>query len=94
MTFDPAKTAAKARAAYWPRTRRFTMLLLGVWFVVTFGVAFFARELSELTFFGWSFSYYMAAQGTIFIYVMIVGAYAWRMSRLDKTLDGEDGDGE
>jgi putative solute:sodium symporter small subunit len=70
------------------------MLLLGVWFVVTFGVAFFARELSELTFFGWSFSYYMAAQGTIFIYVVIVGAYAWRMSRLDKTLDGEDGDGE
>jgi putative solute:sodium symporter small subunit len=94
MTLDPAKKAMKTRAAYWARTRRFTVLLLCVWFVVTFGIAFFARELSQLTFFGWSFSYYMAAQGTIFIYVIIVGTYAWRMSKLDQTIEGGDGDGE
>jgi putative solute:sodium symporter small subunit len=94
MNFDPAKKATGRRAAYWIRTRRFTVLLLCAWFTVTFGIAFFARELSNFTFFGWSFSYYMAAQGAIFIYVLIVGIYAWRMVRLDKTLDGEDDDGE
>ncbi len=63
-----------------------TMALLSIWFVVTFSVIFFARELSEITLFGASFSYYMAAQGTIFIYVLLVGLYAWRMPRLDKML--------
>lgn len=81
-------------AAYWRSTRRFTLLLLGLWFFVTFAVIFFARPLSKLSFFGWSFSYYMAAQGTIFIYVIIVGVYAWRMARLDKRLREESGHGK
>lgn len=68
------------------------MLLLMIWFLVTFGVIFFARSLSEFTLFGWPFSYYMAAQGALFVYVAIVGLYAWRMSRLDRQLKGGDGD--
>jgi putative solute:sodium symporter small subunit len=82
------------REAYWRSTRRFTLLLLALWFFVTFTVIFFARPLSQLDFFGWSFSYYMAAQGTIFIYVIIVGLYAWRMARLDKRLEKENGNGK
>ena len=90
---NPAKNPTKT-AIYWLRTRRFTAVLLCLWFFVTFGVVFFARELSEFTFFGWSLSYYMAAQGIIFIYIAIVGCYAWRMSRLDRTLDDRDSDGK
>jgi putative solute:sodium symporter small subunit len=67
--------------------------LLLVWFLMTFGVIFFARELSGLTLFGWPLSFYMAAQGATLIYVVIVAVYAWRMQRLDETLkdDGTDG---
>jgi putative solute:sodium symporter small subunit len=90
MKSDYPKKTAITQAAYWRCTKQITALLLSIWLAVTFSVVFFARELSALSFFGWSFSYYMAAQGTIFIYVIIVGAYAWRMSRLDKALDGED----
>lgn len=93
MAPDPATARAKA-AAYWQRTRRLTIVLLCVWFFVTFGVVFFARELAQFTFFGWSLSYYMAAQGAIFIYLAIIGAYAWSMSRLDRILDDEGGDGK
>lgn len=70
------------------------MLLLCIWFATTFGVIFFARQLSELRLFGWTFSYYMAAQGTLFIYLMIVALYAWRMPKLDRTLDDEDPHGK
>jgi putative solute:sodium symporter small subunit len=68
---------------YWQRNLRLTLGLLAVWFVVTFGVAFFARELS-FDFFGWPFSFWVAAQGGPFVYVVLIGVYAWRMNRLDR----------
>ena len=80
------------RAAYWRRTRRLTSLLLAIWLGVTFTVIFFARELASLTLFGWSLSFYLAAQGAILIYLAIVGVYALRMKKLDAQF-GEDSHG-
>ncbi|HEY0847826.1 MAG TPA: DUF4212 domain-containing protein [Noviherbaspirillum sp.] len=80
------------RSIYWRRVRFFTLMLITVWFVVTFGIIFFARELSTFTFFGWPFSFYMAAQGLTLMYVVIVFIYAKHMRRLDKTLENGDAD--
>jgi putative solute:sodium symporter small subunit len=71
------------RAALWRRTRRLTMTLLAVWFGVTFAAIFFARELAGLTLFGWSVSFYMAAQGALLIYLAIVGISALAMRALE-----------
>ena len=68
---------------YWSRTRRVTALLMAVWLVVTFVVAYFARELS-FAFFGWPFSWWVAAQGALLVYVLIVVFYARYMNRLDR----------
>jgi putative solute:sodium symporter small subunit len=67
---------------YWRSNLRITGLLLGFWFIVTFLVSYFARELS-FSFFGWPFSFWMGAQGALVVYVLIVGFYAWYMNRLD-----------
>ncbi len=68
---------------YWRKTTRLTAILMLVWFVVTFVVAYFARELS-FPFFGWPFSWWVAAQGALVVYVVIVAYYAWAMNRLDR----------
>lgn len=81
------------RDRYWRRVQHLTASLLLVWFLVTFAMIFFARELSNFTFFGWTFSFYMAAQGTTLVYVAIIGAYAWRMQGLDQILKDESRDG-
>ncbi|MDB5839695.1 MAG: hypothetical protein JWQ23_1647 [Herminiimonas sp.] len=94
MPSTPDRTLPARRAAYWRVTRRLTALLLTAWFVVSFGVIFLARELSGITLFGWPVSFYMAAQGTILIYVLIVGFYAWRMQRLDRKFIRDGGDAE
>jgi putative solute:sodium symporter small subunit len=73
----------RRRSALWRRTRRLTMALLALWFGVTFGAIFFARELAGLTLFGWSVSFYMAAQGALLVYLAIVGIYALAMKALD-----------
>lgn len=67
---------------YWRKNLVVTASLLTVWFVVTFVVSYFARELS-FSFFGWPFSFWMAAQGALIVYVLIVGGYAWFMNRAD-----------
>jgi putative solute:sodium symporter small subunit len=73
-----------APAPHWQRTRRLSGLLLLLWLLTTFGAAFYARELSGLSLFGWPLSFYLAAQGGCLVYLAILGIYAWRMRRLDQ----------
>jgi len=94
MMKESTESINSKRATHCRSTQRLTLQLTAVWFVVTFGVIIFARELSSFAFFGWPFSFYMAAQGTILIYVGIVAFYAWRMRRLDSALKGEQRDGQ
>lgn len=68
---------------YWQRVRALTLALLLLWFIITFGVIFFARELAGLALFGWPVPFYMAAQGTTLIYLLIIGVYALVMKKLD-----------
>jgi putative solute:sodium symporter small subunit len=67
---------------YWRKNLRVTAVLLVIGFVVTFGVSYFARDLN-FNFFGWPFSFWMGAQGTLMVYFLIIGFYAWYMGRLD-----------
>ncbi|MBI5163089.1 MAG: DUF4212 domain-containing protein [Magnetospirillum sp.] len=76
---------------YWSKNLRITSILLAVWFVVTFVVSWFARELS-FNFFGWPFSFYMGAQGALVIYVWIIWYYARYMNRLDMEYGVDEGE--
>ncbi len=67
---------------YWSKNLRITGVLLFIWFVATFVVGFYARDLS-FNFFGWPFAFYMAAQGSLIIYVLIIWFYARYMNKLD-----------
>ena len=68
---------------YWQKNLSITAKLMGVWFVVTFVVTFFARDLSFI-FFGWPFSFWMASQGSLIIYVLIIWYYASYMNKIDQ----------
>ena len=67
---------------YWRKNLRITGILLVIWFVITFVVGYFARDLS-FNFFGWPFSFWMGAQGALALYIAIIGYYAWYMNKLD-----------
>ena len=67
---------------YWRKNLNITGILLAIWFVVTFVVSYYARELS-FNFFGWPFSFWMGAQGSLIIYVVIIWFYANYMNKLD-----------
>ncbi|MFG6416445.1 DUF4212 domain-containing protein [Roseateles sp. DC23W] len=81
-----------ARADYWRRTRRLTAWLLLAWCLVAFAPVWFARELS-VEVFGWPLAFWLASQGALLGFCVIVVYYAWRMRRLDaqEGRDRQDG---
>jgi putative solute:sodium symporter small subunit len=84
MTEGAAATEPRAQR-FWRRNQRLIGVLLALWFAVTFGVAFFAREL-RFEFFGTPFSFWVASQGALVVYLAIVVVYIWQVEKLDDGL--------
>ena len=78
-----------AHAQYWRRTQRLTGALLLVWALVAFGLTYFARDLN-FKFFGWPFSFWVAAQGAILVFIAIVAYYAYATRKLDELYGGAE----
>ena len=77
---------------YWRKNLVITTILFAVWFVATFVEAWFARELNTITFFGFPLGFYMSAQGSLVIYVALIGIYALLMRKLDLEYGVDEGD--
>ena len=86
-----AAASARRLALHWRKTRLATIAFLCVWLLATFGVGIFARQLEQIHFFGWPLSYYMGAQGSLIVFLLIIGGYAVLMRRLDREALGEAG---
>jgi putative solute:sodium symporter small subunit len=72
------------KQAYWRYNITLTTVLLIVWFVVTYIVSgLMAGWLNQFTFIGFPLGYYMAAQGSLAIFVIEIAVYAWLMNRKD-----------
>ena len=79
---------------YWNRNLKVTALLLALWFVVTFVMGYFARELNTITILGFPLGFYMSAQGSLAIYVVIIWYYAHYMNNLDEEYNVHEGEEE
>jgi putative solute:sodium symporter small subunit len=82
---------AERRLAYWLAVRRLTARLLAVWLVFGLGLHYFARELS-FSFFGWPFSFWLAAQGSLLVFALLIAFYAWSVEKLDRLHGFEEGE--
>ena len=76
---------------YWHKNLVITGILLAVWFVVTFVVSWYSRELNEITIIG-PLGFYMGAQGALIIYVAIIWFYARYMNNLDQEYGVHEGE--
>lgn len=88
MTSTSAAAGSDRLARHWRKTRVITAVLLVFWGLGSFGVIVFARELAAMHFLGWPLSFYMGAQGSLIIFLLIIGCYCLVMKRLDRELPG------
>ena len=70
--------------AYWKENIRIVLSLLTIWFLVSFGMAIlFVNILDEFHFFGFKFGFWMAQQGSIYCFVIIIFIYVYKMNKID-----------
>jgi putative solute:sodium symporter small subunit len=70
-------------AEFAARVKRLRLILLLIWGSVTFCVAFFARELN-FTWFDRPFGFWMAAQGSVLMFLAITWTYALWVNRWEQ----------
>lgn len=75
---------------YWAVNVRLTTIILVIWAIVTYVAAFFSPQLNKIVIFGFPFGYYMGAQGSLIIFVILIFWYAAKMNKADKDFGVEE----
>ncbi len=74
--------------AYWRKNLRTLMILLIIWFVVSFGFGILLVEpLNTIRMGGFKLGFWFAQQGSIYTFVILIFVYVYRMNQLDKEFD-------
>lgn len=72
------------RQEYWRRNLRLMVILLTIWFVVSFGAGILLVEaLNKFSFLNMPLGFWFAQQGSIITFVVLILIYALRMDKLD-----------
>lgn len=72
------------RQAYWQRQLRRTLILLSIWFIVAYVMGIFlAPWLNQFSFGGVPFGFWMAQQGSIFVFISLIWIYAYFSDKAD-----------
>ncbi len=70
--------------AYWKANIRLVLSLLAVWFLVSFGAGILLVDvLDNIRFAGFKLGFWMAQQGSIFVFIILIFVYIRRMDKLD-----------
>lgn len=78
----------KTHKEYWRRNLRYLLLFLAIWFIFSFVLGiFFAEPLNAFSIFNIPLGFWIAQQGSIFVFVIIIFVYSIMMNKLDKEFD-------
>ncbi|MCY3594428.1 MAG: DUF4212 domain-containing protein [Bacteroidetes bacterium] len=70
---------------YWKINLRYLGILLGIWFLVSFGASVLLVDtLDEVRIYGFKLGFWFAQQGAIYVFVAIIFVYVILMNRLDR----------
>ena len=77
--------------AYWKENIRIVLSLLSIWFLVSFGMSIlFVDYLDNFRFFGFKLGFWMAQQGSIYFFLVIIFVYVYKMKKLDRKYDVDE----
>jgi putative solute:sodium symporter small subunit len=76
--------------AYWSKTSGLMWTMLVIWLIFGFGIHFFATSLNDIRIFGFPLGFYMAAQGSLIIFVVMLFWFARRQNAIDEEFGVEE----
>ena len=80
-----------SRSAYWRANIKILASLLLIWFTSSFllGIVF-VKELNQFRMGGFKIGFWFAQQGSIYVFLLIIFYYVWRMNKLDKEFEVDE----
>ena len=69
---------------HWEKTKGLMFLTLAIWFVFSIVIFMFGESLNNGSFLGYPLAYYMCAQGSIIIFVVLIFWFANRQEKSDE----------
>ncbi|MDA0176391.1 MULTISPECIES: DUF4212 domain-containing protein [Mesoflavibacter] len=75
----------KHATAYWKENLKYLIILLVIWFVVSYGCGILFKDaLNEIRLGGFKLGFWFAQQGSIYVFVILIFVYVRIMNKLDK----------
>ena len=82
---------SNASKAYWKENIRYLLILLSIWFFVSFVCGIFlADSLNAIKIGGFPLGFWFAQQGAIYVFVVLIFVYMKLMNDLDKKYDFDE----
>ena len=90
-TMENETNLKERRKAYWRANLRILAILMSIWFVVSFGCGIlFVEPLNQIKLGGFKFGFWMAQQGSIYVFVALIFVYVRQMNKLDRKFNFQD----
>lgn len=71
--------------AYWRENIKYLIILLSIWFLVSYGAGIlFKEQLDAIRLGGFKLGFWFAQQGSIYVFVILIFIYVRLMNKLDK----------
>ncbi len=75
----------KRAEKYWLTNIRYVLILLSIWFVVSYGAGIlFKEQLDQIRIGGFKMGFWFAQQGSMYVFVILIFIYVYLMNKLDK----------
>ena len=79
------------KKAYWKHNLKYLSILLSIWFIVSFGGGIlFSEYLNQIMLGGFPLGFWLAQQGAIYTFVILIFVYVYLMNRLDKKFEVDE----
>ncbi len=71
--------------AYWKENIRYVLILMAVWFIVSYGAGIIFKDaLNEIRLGGFKLGFWFAQQGSMYVFIILIFVYVRLMNKLDK----------
>ncbi|MDA0757570.1 MAG: DUF4212 domain-containing protein [Bacteroidetes bacterium] len=80
----------KLAEEYWEKNIKYLIILLSIWFTVSFGFGIIlVEELNQFKIGGFKLGFWFAQQGSIYVFVALILVYILLMNKLDKKFNSK-----
>ena len=78
------KLPPEVAEAHWTKRRNLMWVTLAVWAIFSFFIHFFVTAMNNIVFLGFPRGFYMAAQGSLIVFVVLIFWFSARQNAIDE----------